>query len=140
MGEFETLGVVEGARDSDVSVDLEVVHGGGVTGKPETTEPLSNNVEGDLYIGSGHDDTAGNTKDESEEGTIQHDSGGSVGGVNGDASGTGTNGDAQHGEVSPLGDLVVRPHQAGVDVLGIGEGRSTTDQVLEARNDLVTVV
>ena len=140
MGEFETLGVVEGARDSDVSVDLEVVHGGGVTGKPETTEPLSNNVEGDLYIGSGQHDTARNTKDDSEEGTIQHDSGGSVGGVNGNASGTGANGDTQHDEVGPLGDLVVRPHQPGVDVLGIDGGRSTTNQVLETRNDLATVV
>ena len=140
MGEFETLGVVEGARDGDISVDLEVVHGGGVTGEPETTEQLSNDVEGELYIGSGHDDTARNTKDESEEDTIQHDSGGSVGGVNGDASGTGANGDTQHDEVGPLGDLVVRPHQPGVDVLGIDGGRSTTNQVLETRNDLATVV
>ena len=34
MGELEVLGEVEGVQGGDVSVDLEVVYGGGVTGAP----------------------------------------------------------------------------------------------------------
>ena len=107
VGELEILGEVEGVRGGDVSVGLEVIHGGGIAGEPETTEQLGNNVEGDLYVGDGHDDAARNREDDSEEDTIQHNSGGSVGGVNGDTSGTKTNRDAQDEEVDPLGNLFV---------------------------------
>ena len=110
MGELEILGEVEGMRGGDVSVGLEVVHGGSIAGKPETTEQLGNNVKSDLYVGNGHDDTARNTEDGSEEDTIQHNSGGSAGRVNGDTDGTDTDGDTQYDEVDPLGNLLVRLH------------------------------
>ena len=38
MRELEILGEAEGLRGGDISVDLAVVRGGGVTGEPETTE------------------------------------------------------------------------------------------------------
>ena len=122
VSEFEILGEVESVRGRDVSVALEVEHGGGVTGEPETTEQLGDNVEGDLYVGDSHDDTARNTKDGGDENTIQRGSGGGVGGVNSDTNGTKSDGDAQDHEVGPLRNLPIRPHQAGVDVLGVGEG------------------
>jgi len=107
VGELEILGEVKGLRGGDVSVGLEVVHGGGISGEPEATEQFGNNVEGDLYVGNGHDDAARNAEDDSKEDTIQHNSGGSIGGVYGDTGGTDTDGDAQYDEVDPLGDLLV---------------------------------
>jgi hypothetical protein len=50
-----------------VSVSLEVVHSGGVTREPETTEKLGNNVQGDLDVRDGHDDAARDAEDHSEE-------------------------------------------------------------------------
>ena len=35
---------------------------------------------------------------------------------------------------------MVAPHEAGVDILAISEGRLAADQVLEASSDLMTVV
>ena len=67
VGELEILGKVEGMRGCNVSVGLEVVHSGGVTREPETTEKFSDNVQGNLDVSDGHDDTAGNTEDYSEE-------------------------------------------------------------------------
>ena len=107
MGELEVLGKVEGVRGGNVSVGLEVVHGGGVTWEPETTEQLGNNVEGDFYVGNGHDDAARNTEDDGEEDTVQHNGGGGVGGVSGNTSSTNTDGDTQHEEVGPLWNLFV---------------------------------
>ena len=107
VSELEILGEVEGLRGGDKSVGLEVVHGGGIAGEPEATKQLGNNVEGDLYVGNGHDDAARNTEDDSEEDTIQYNSGGSAGGVSGDTGGTDADGDTQYDEVDPLGDLTV---------------------------------
>ena len=107
VSELEILGKVEGLRGGDVSVGLEIVHGGGISGEPETTKQLCNNVEGDLYVGNSHNDTARNAEDDSEEDTVQHNSRGSVGGVNGDTGGANTDGGAQYDEVDPLGDLPV---------------------------------
>ena len=140
MSEFEILGKVEGVRGGDVSVTLEVKHSSGVTGEPEATEQLGDNIEGDLYVGNGHDDTARNAEDGGEEDTIQRGSGGGVGWVSGDAGGTETNRNTQNDEVDPFRNLSVRPHQAGVNILGVVEGRFTADQVLEPGNHLATVV
>ena len=122
MGELEILREVEGVRGSDKSIGLEVVHRGGVTREPETTEHFSNNIEGNQYAGTSHDDAAGNAEDDSKEDTKQHNSRGSVGGVNGETSGTNSRGNTQHDEVDPVGDLFVRLHQTGVDVLGVAKG------------------
>ena len=67
MSELEILGEVESVRGCDVSVRLEVIHSGGVTREPETTEELGNNVQGNLNVRDGHDDTAGNTENYGEE-------------------------------------------------------------------------
>ena len=67
VGEFEILCEMKSVRGGDVSVRLEVVHSGGVAGEPETTEKLSNDVQGNLDVRDGHDDTARNTEDRGEE-------------------------------------------------------------------------
>ena len=67
VGEFETLSEVEGMRGRDVSVGLEVVHGSGVTTEPEATEELGNNLEGDLDVRDGHDDTTRDAEYHSEK-------------------------------------------------------------------------
>ena len=67
VGELEILSEVKSMRGRDVSVRLEVVHSSGVTREPETTEKFGNNVQGNLDVRDGHDDTAGNTEDDSEE-------------------------------------------------------------------------
>jgi len=140
MGELEIPGEVEGARGGDIPIGLEIQHRSGVTGKQETTDQLGNNVKGDLYVGDGHNEPARNTEDDGEEDTVQHDGGGGVGGVSGDASGANADGGAEDDEVDPLGNPFVRPHQTGVDVLGVGGGWFLSDQALEAESDLATVV
>ena len=107
VGEFEILGEVEGVRGGNESVRLEIVHGCGVTGEPETTEQFGDNVKGDLHIGDSHDDPARNAEDDGEEDTIQYNSRGGVGGVNGDTGGTNTDGHTQYDEVDPLRDLLI---------------------------------
>jgi len=107
MSKLEILGEVKGVRGGDVSIGLKIVHGGRVTWEPETTEQLGNNVEGDLYVGDGHDDAARNTEDDGKEDTVQHNSGGGVGGVSGNTGGTNTDGGTQHDKVNPLRDLFV---------------------------------
>ena len=67
VGKFEILREVESMRGCDVSVRLEVVHRSGVTGEPETTEEFGNDVQGNFDIGDGHNDTARNTENHSEE-------------------------------------------------------------------------
>ena len=140
MSEFEVLGEVEGMRCSDVSVGLEVVHCGGISGEPEPTEQIGNNVEGDFYVGDSHDDAAGNAEDGGEEDTLQRCGRGGIGGINGDTNSAEANGNTQDHEVDPLRNLAVRPHQAGVDILGVSEGRFTADQVLEAGSNLAAVI
>ena len=140
MSEFEILGELEGVLGGGVSVELEVHQGSGVTGEPETTEQLGNDTKGDFHVGNCHYYAARNAENDSEEDTIQRSGGGGIGRVNGDNSGTDADGHTQNDEVDPLGNLLVRPHQADVDVLGIGEGRFATDQVFEARNDLAAVM
>ena len=110
MGQLEILGEVEGVRGRDVSVGLEKVHGIGVTGEPETTEQLSNDIEGDLYVCDSLDDATRYTEDGGEEDTIQSSSWGRSGGVNGDTHGTNTDGHTQYDKVSPFRNLFVRPH------------------------------
>ena len=90
--------------------------------EPETAEQLRNDVESNLYVGNSHDDATRNAEDYSEENAVQHNGRGGVGGVNCNASGTKTDGNAQDDEVNPLRNLSIRTHQAGVDVLGVGEG------------------
>lgn len=107
MSQFEILGEVQGVRGGDVSVGLEIVHGCGITGEPETAEQLSNDIEGDLYVGDDHDDATRNTEDDSEEDTIQHNGRGCIGGVNGNTGGTNADGYTQYDEVDPLRDLPV---------------------------------
>ena len=140
MSEFEILGEVEGVQGSHVSIEFEVDHRSGVTGIPETTEQLGDDVESDLYIGNCHDDTTGNAEDHGEEHAIQRCGGGGVGGISSDSGCTKTDGNTQDDEVDPLRDLCVRPHQADVDIPGVGEGRFTSNQVLAAGNDLAAVV
>ena len=67
VGELEILSKVESVRGRDMPVSLEVIHGGGVAREPETSEKFGNNVQGDLDVRDGHDDTARNTEDYSEE-------------------------------------------------------------------------
>ena len=110
MGELEILREVEGVHGRDVSVGLEKIHGIGVTGEPETTEQLSDDVEGDLHVCNSFDDTTRHTKDGGEEDTVQRSSGRGSGGVNGDNDGTDSDGDTQYDEVYPLRNLFVRPH------------------------------
>jgi len=66
MGELEILGEAEGVRSGEESEDLKEVHAIGVTGEPETTEQLGNDVEGYFYVGDSLDDTAWNTEDGGE--------------------------------------------------------------------------
>ena len=107
-------------RCRDVPVRFEIEHCSGITGEPEPTEHLSKNVEVNLNVGDSHDDAAGDTENDGEEDTVQHNSGGGVGGVSGDTGGTETDGETQNEEVDPFRNLSVRPHQTGVDVLGVG--------------------
>ena len=67
VGELEVLSEVESLRGRDVTVGFEIIHGSGVTGEPETAEQLSDDVQGNLDVRDGHDDTARNTEDHSEE-------------------------------------------------------------------------
>ena len=67
VGELQILSKVESVRGGDESVRLEVVHSSGIPREPETTEEFGNNVQGDLDVCDGHDDTAGNTEDYREE-------------------------------------------------------------------------
>ena len=97
-------------QGGDVSVGFEKVHGVGVTGKPETTKQLGDNVEGHFHVCDRLDDATRNTKKDGKEDTIQRGGRGGTGGVNRNDSSTDTNGDAQHNEVDPLGNLFVRPH------------------------------
>jgi hypothetical protein len=140
MRELEILGEVEGVRGRDVSVGLEVVHRGGVTGEPETSEQLGDDVQGNLDVRDGHDNTAGDTEDEGKEDTIQDDGRSGVGGVSTDTGSTQSDGGYKDGEVDVLGNLLVVPHETGVDILGVSEGGLAADQVLETGNDLTTVV
>ena len=67
VGELETLSEVESARGRNGSVTLEVVHGSGVPGEPETTEEFGDNVQGNFDIRDRHDNTARNTESYSKE-------------------------------------------------------------------------
>ena len=67
VGELEILSEVESVRGRDVSIRLEVVHSSGVTGGPETTEELGNDVQGNLDVRDGQDDAARDAEDHSEE-------------------------------------------------------------------------
>ena len=67
VGEHEILSKVERVRGRDVSVSLEVVHSGGVTREPETTEKLGDDVQGNLDVRDGHDDTARDAEYHSEK-------------------------------------------------------------------------
>jgi hypothetical protein len=67
MCELEILSEVESLRGRDVSVSLEVVHGGGVTRVPETTEELGDDIQGNLDVRDGHNDAARNAEYYSEE-------------------------------------------------------------------------
>ena len=140
MREFEILGEPEGVVGGDVSVDPEVHQGSCIAGEPEATEQLGNDTKGDLHVGNCHDYAARNAEDDCKEDSIQRSSGGGIGRVNGNNSSTDADGHTQNDEVDPLGNLFVRPHQADVNVLGVGEGRFAADQVLEARNDLAAVM
>jgi hypothetical protein len=115
MGEFEILGEVEGVHGGDVSVGLEKVHGIGVTGEPETTEQLGDDVEGNLYVCDSHDDATRHTEDGGEEDAIQRSSGGGSGGVNGDSGGTDTDGDTQYDEVDPLREPLCTTSSSGCE-------------------------
>ena len=67
VGELETLSEVEGMRGRDVSVRLEVVHSGGVSREPEATEKLGDNLQDNLDVCDGHDYSARDAEDHSEE-------------------------------------------------------------------------
>ena len=67
VSKLEILSEGESLRGRDESVSLEVVHGSGVPGKPETTEKFGDNVQGYFDIRDGHDDTARNAEDYSKE-------------------------------------------------------------------------
>ena len=53
VGDLETLSEVESLRGREGSVRLEVVHSGGITREPETTEELGNNVRTNLDVRDG---------------------------------------------------------------------------------------
>jgi hypothetical protein len=72
--------------------------------------------------------------------TIQDDGRASVGWEGTDTGSTQGDRDEKDSEVRILRNLTVVPHEASVDVLAVGKGRFTIDQVLEASNDLTTVV
>jgi len=57
-----------------------------------------------------------------------------------DAGGTQGDRDEEDTEVYVLRNLTVIPHEASVDILAIGKGRLAAKQVLEAGDDLPTVV
>lgn len=67
MGEFEIRGKVKSVRGRDETVRLEEIHGGGITGEPETTKELGNNVQGNFDVRDGQDDATRDTEDCSEE-------------------------------------------------------------------------
>ena len=140
MCELEIPGEVEGVRGRDISVRLEVVHRDGITGEPETTEQPRNDVQGNLDVRDRHDNTAGDTEDESKEHTIQDDDGSGMGRVSTDTNGTESDGDHKDGEVDVLRNLLVAPHETCVDILGVGKGGLAADRVLETSNDLTAVV
>ena len=140
MGQLEILGKMERMRRGDVSVRLEVIHGGGVARKPEPSEQLRDDVQGDLDIGDGHDDAARNAENDREEDTVQYDGWGGVGGVSPNTSRTERDRDGKDAKVDVLGNLLIAPHKTSVDVFGVSEGGFTLDQVLESSNDLSAVV
>jgi len=63
-----------------------------------------------------------------------------VGRVYTNTDSTQNDGEEKDGEVYVLGNLLVVPHETGVDVLGLSEGGLAADQVLETNNDLTTVI
>ena len=138
--ELEILGEVEGVGGRDISVRLEVVHRGGVTGEPETSEQLGDDVQGDFNVRDGHYNPAGDTEDEGKEDAVQDDGRSGVGGISTDTGSTQSDRDNEDGEVDVLGNLLVTPHETGVDILGVSEGGLAADQILETGNDLTTVV
>ena len=121
VSELEILGKVEGVRGGNVSIGLEIHHRVGVTGEPETTEQLGDNIEGHLDVGNSLDYATRNAEDGGDENTVQRSSGGGGGRVNSDGSRTRADGDTQYEEVGPLRHLSVRPHQAGVYVFRVFE-------------------
>ena len=138
--EFEILGEVEGMGGRDVSVGLKVVHCGSVTGEPKASKQFGDDVQRNLNVRDGHDDTAGDTEDEGKEDAIQDDGRRGVGGISTDTSSTQSDRDYEDGEIDVLGNLLVAPHEAGVDILGVCKGGLAAGQVLETGDDLTTVV
>lgn len=67
VGELEICGKAKSVRGRDVTVRLEEVQRGGVTGEPETAEEFGNNVQGDFDVRDGQDDATRDTEDYSEE-------------------------------------------------------------------------
>ena len=63
-----------------------------------------------------------------------------MGGISTDTSSTQSDRDDEDGEINVLGNLLVAPHETGVDILGVSEGGLAVDQVLETGNDLAAVV
>ena len=63
-----------------------------------------------------------------------------MGGVRTDTGSAQSDGGYEDGEVYILGNLLVVPHEAGMDIHGIDGGGLATDQVLETGNDFTTVV
>ena len=140
VGELEILSERDGVRGRDVAVRLEEVHGERVALEPGSTDELGQDVERDLGVGRGVDDTDRHAEDERKEDTVEHDSGGRVRRPSTNTSSTKTDRDHEYGEVPPLRNLLVDGHEARVDV---GVRLKTTlaaDERLEALDDLGTVV
>lgn len=91
MGQLQILSEVDRVGSRDVTIRLEVVHGCCVSSKPETAKQLGENVERNLDIRDGLDNSNRNTEDDSEEDTIKHNGRGSVCGPNSNTCGTDTN-------------------------------------------------
>ena len=65
--EFKILNENENTRGREGSVNLEVVHSGGVTGEPETGEELGNDVQSNLDVRDRRDDAARDAEDHGDE-------------------------------------------------------------------------
>lgn len=96
MGQLQILSEVKCVCSRDISVRLEVIHSGGISSEPKTTEQLSEHVESDLNVGYGLNDSDWNTENHCQEDTVKHDSRSCVGWVGSNTSGTDTDTDDQN--------------------------------------------
>lgn len=147
VGQLEIVAEVQGVRAGDVAVGLEEAHGEGVAFHEGAADELGQHVERHFDAGHGVDDARGDHEDEAQGDAVEDDAGAGVGWPVGDGCAAEGHADDEDDHVPPLGDLLVLLHQAVVHVedlalfdLVLFRGAEAVDEVLEAHDDLETVV